>query len=172
MRSALAPHVRRFFRGFRRGVSPGEAREARALLGDAELLLFTALQARERRHALDVLHWLRAHADPAPSRELLAAALVHNAGKGPLHLHERVIFVLLETFAPRLLARLADRGGRGGGRLPRALARQRDHPRLGAARLAEIGSAPRIRELVRRHHDASAGGDRELAWLMEADRRC
>ena len=169
MRVRLAPHVRRFFRGFRWGVAPAEARAARALLGDAELLLFTTLQARERRHALDVLHWLRAHADPPPSRELLAAALVHNAGKGPLHLHERVIFVLLETFAPRLLARLADHGGR---RLPRALAMQRDHPRLGAARLAEIGSAPRVRELVRRHHDASAGGDRELAWLIEADRRC
>ena len=163
----LARHTRRFFRGLRGSLSPAEARAVRELLGPAELRLFASLQGRERRHALDVLTWLRANA--SPSDELLVAALLHNAGKGALHAHERILHVLLLQFAPRTHARLAD-GGRG--RLGCALAALRDHPERGAARLAAIGCSPRVCELVRGHHDASPGDDRELAWLMEADRVC
>ena len=153
-------------------LSPSEVAAARALLSAAELELFSALQGREQRHAMDVLRWLRAHAEP--SLELQTAALVHNVGKGRIELHERVIHVLLQTFAPGLLARLADPAG---WRLRSALARLRDHPERGAERLAAIGASPRVRELVRRHHDPagadpSAGEDRELGWLMEADGRC
>jgi hypothetical protein len=163
----LALHVRRFFRGFRWALAPGEVEEARALLTDEELELFSALQGRERRHAMDVLHWLQTHT--SPSRALQVAALVHNVGKGPLHLHERVLYVLLQKFAPPLLVRLSSARG---GRLGRALAMQREHAPRGAERLTTIGSADRVRELVRHHHDASPGRDRELAWLMEADSRC
>lgn len=139
----------------------------RDLLRPAELQLFETLQGRERRHALDMLAWLRAHT--TPSEELLVATLLHNTGKGPLYVHERILHVLLLQFAPRLHARLA---GHGRGRLARALAAQRDHPARGAARLAALGCPPRVCELVRRHHDASPGDDRELAWLMAADRVC
>ena len=163
----LARHTRRFFRGLRSSRSPAEERAVRELLGPAELQLFASLQGRERRHALDVLTWLRAHA--SPSGELLVAALLHNTGKGALHAHERILHVLLLQFAPRLHERLADRAG---GRLGSALAALRDHPERGAVRLAAIGCSPRVCELVRRHHDASPGDDRELAWLMEADRVC
>ena len=163
----LARHTRRFFRGLRGSLSPAEQRAVRELLGPAELQLFASLQGRERRHALDVLTWLRANA--SPSGELLVAALLHNTGKGALRAHERILHVLLLQFAPRLHERLADRAG---GRLGRALAALRDHPERGAVRLAAIGCSPRVCELVRRHHDASPGDDRELAWLMEADRVC
>ena len=163
----LARHTRRFFRGLRHSLSPAEERAARELLTPAELRLFASLQGRERRHALDVLTWLRANA--SPSDELLLAALLHNTGKGALHAHERILHVLLLQFAPRTHTRLADRGG---SRLGRALAALRDHPERGALRLAAIGCSPRICELVRRHHDASPGDDRELAWLMEADQVC
>ena len=162
----LAGHVRRFVRGFRGALSPAELHTARELLGPAEWELFAALQGRERRHALDIVLWLRTHA--APSDELLRAALVHNVGKGPLHLHERVIYVLLERLSPRLLRRLADPDGRG---LRSALVRLREHAGRSAERLAEAGSSARVQALVRQHHDAPAGGDRELAWLIEADRR-
>lgn len=138
-----------------------------SLLRPAELRLFEALQGREQRHALDVLSWLRAHA--SPSGELQVAALLHNTGKGALYVHERILHVLLLQFAPRLHTRLASPEG---GRLARALAAQRDHPARGAERLAAIGCSPRVCELVRRHHDATPGGDRELAWLIEADRIC
>ena len=163
----LARHTRRFFRGLRSSRSPAEERAVRELLGPAELQLFASLQGRERRHALDVLTWLRAHA--SPSGELLVAALLHNTGKDALHAHERILHVLLLQFAPRLHERLADRAG---GRLGSALAALRDHPERGAVRLAAIGCSPRVCELVRRHHDASPGDDRELAWLMAADRVC
>ncbi len=163
----LGRHTRRFFRGLRGSRSPTEERAVHQLLGPAELRLFASLQGRERRHALDVLTWLRANA--SPSDELLVAALLHNTGKGALHAHERILHVLLLQFAPRLHARLADRGG---GRLGRALAALRDHPERGALRLAAIGCSPRVCELVRRHHDASPGDDRELASLIEADQVC
>ena len=167
MWSELPGHVRRFFRGFAWALAPAEVAHARRLLTPAELLLFAGLQGRERRHAMDMLHWLRARA--APSDELLAAALVHNVGKGPIHLQERVGYVLLDLLAPRLLERLASPSG---GRFARSLAAQRDHARRGAALLARAGSSPRVRALVAAHHDPSPGDDRELAWLIAADRVC
>ena len=162
----LAAHVRRFFRGFRGAVTPAEARDARALLTPAELRAFEALQGRERRHAVDVMRHLQAAGEP--SDDLLAAALLHNVGKGPLHLHERVAYTLLAMFAPRLLDRVAAPDGAG---FRRAMAAQRDHPARGADALAAIGVRPRVLELVRGHHDASADGDAELAALIAADRR-
>ena len=137
-----------------------------ALLGPEELRCFRALQGREQRHAVDVLVHLQAHG--SPSHDLLVAALLHNAGKGPLHLYERVAYTLLAMFTPALLDRIAAAGGRG---FRLAVAVQRDHPARGAEVLAAIGVRPRVLELVRGHHDAPAGGDAELAALIEADLR-
>ena len=167
MSSELPAHLQRFFRGFRWALTPDEVRLARGLLGPEELLRFAALQGRERRHAMDVVRYLHAHG--TPSRELLVAALLHNVGKGSLHLHERVAYTLLRLLAPRLLDRLASPAGFG---FRRAMAAQRDHPQRGAELLAELGVSARVQELVRRHHDASAGGDAELARLIEADLVC
>ncbi len=167
MWSEFPGHVRRFFRGFHWALSPSEVAHARRLLTPAELLLFAGLPGRERRHAMDMVHWLRARA--APSDELLAAALVHNVGKGPVHLQERVAYVLLDLLTPELLERIASPSGL---RFQRSLAAQRDHPRRGAALLAAAGSAPRVQALVREHHDPPPADDRELAWLIAADRAC
>ena len=164
--AGAAAHVRRFFRGFRWALSPEEARRARAWLGPAELRCFMALQARERRHAMDVAEWLLERG--SPSRDLLVAALLHNAGKGSIHLHERVAYTLLGRFAPGLLDRLAAPGGRG---FRGAMAAQRDHPERGAELLAAIGVRPRVLDLVRGHHDPAAPADPELAALIEADLR-
>ena len=160
-------HVERFFRGFRWALTPAEVRLARELLGPDELLLFAALQGRERRHAMDVVRELRARGAPSP--DLLVAALLHNVGNGSLHLHERVAYTLLRLLAPRLLERLASPVGFG---FRRAMAAQRDHPQRGAALLAEAGASERVQRLVRGHHDASADGDAELAQLIEADLVC
>ena len=169
MSSELPAHLQRFLRGFRWAVTPDEVRLARDLLGPEELLRFAALQGRERRHAMDVVRYLHAHdlqVDGAPSRELLVAALLHNVGKGSLHLHERVAYTLLRLLAPRLLDPLASPAGFG---FRRAMAAQRDHAQRGAELLAELGVSERVQELVRRHHDALAGDDAELARLIEAD---
>ena len=137
-----------------------------ALLGPEELRCFRALQGREQRHAVDVLAHLQAHG--TPSTCVLVAALLHNAGKGPLHLYERVAYTLLAMFTPALLDRIAAPDGCG---FRLAMAAQRDHPARGAEILAAIGVRPRVLELVRGHHDAPAGGDAELAALIEADLR-
>ncbi len=163
MWSDLAAHVRRFFRGFRR-LTPEEARAVEALLGPEELRCFRGLQGREQRHAVDVMQHLRTHG--SPSDDLLVAALLHNVGKGPLYLYERVAYTLLAMFTPRLLQRIARPDGRG---FRLAMAAQRDHPARGVEVLATLGVRPRVLELVRGHHDASAGGDAELAALIEAD---
>lgn len=76
------------------------------MLPDAAWPLFAAMPVADRRHGLDVARRLLAagHDDP----DLLAAALLHDAGKGDrLRLWHRVSGVLLEAFAPRTLARLA-----------------------------------------------------------------
>ena len=166
MWSDLGAHVRRFFRGFRGTLTPAERQTVEALLRPEELRCFRALQGREQRHAIDVLSHLRAHG--SPSDDLLVAALLHNVGKGRVLLYERVAYTLLSMFTPGLLARVAAPDGRG---FRRAMAAQRDHPTLGAETLAAIGVSPRVVELVRGHHDASAGDDAELAALIEADLR-
>ena len=126
----LARHARRFFRGLRGSLTPAEERTVRSLLRPAELQLFAGLQGRERRHALDVLAWLRANA--SPSDELLVAALLHNTGKGRLYAHERILHVLLLQFAPGLHERLAEPRGRAAGARPRRAARP-PRARSGAA---------------------------------------
>jgi hypothetical protein len=76
------------------------------MLPGAAWPLFAAMPVADRRHGLDVARRLLAtgHDDP----DLLAAALLHDAGKGGrLRLWHRVSGVLLEAFAPRILARLA-----------------------------------------------------------------
>jgi hypothetical protein len=88
-------------------VRPGEAELARRILPPGAWRLFERMPVADRRHAIDVMRRLRdaGHHDP----DLLAAALLHDAAKGRrMRLWHRVGGVLLEAFAPRLLARLAD----------------------------------------------------------------
>ena len=68
--------------------------------------LFVRMPVADRRHGLDVAAKLveAGHDDP----DLLAAALLHDAGKGDrMRLWHRIAGVLLEAIAPRALARLA-----------------------------------------------------------------
>lgn len=160
-----------FFRGFRWALTPEEVRTVCALLSEDERLLFTAMQGRDRRHSMDMVHWLERHApgDTRPSYDLLTAALLHDVGKGSLIVWDRVAFVLLGALSGRLRGGLAREDGR---RWQRALWRLEYHAPLGAEKLALAGSRPRVIELVSRHKDASPAGDEELAWLMAADGAC
>lgn len=87
-------------------VDPAEEARARRLLPEAAWPLYAAMPTADRRHAHDVAARLLAagHADP----DLLAAAMLHDAAKGPrMRLWHRVAGVLLQALAPRALARLA-----------------------------------------------------------------
>jgi hypothetical protein len=160
-----------FFRGFRGAFAPGEIQTVRVLLSEEERRLFAAMQGRDRRHSMDMVRWLERHAPrhARPSYDLLAAALLHDVGKGQLAVWDRVGFVLLGAVSVRLRRRLASEEG---WRWQRALWRLEHHAALGAEKLAVAGSRRRVIELVSRHTDPSPAGDEELAWLMTADSAC
>ena len=119
--------VRQFTRGIRPFLAPGEIEAARAHLTPVEFALFLGAEARDRRHSVDLFEALRAGGAGAGAVEL-AAALLHDVGKGWLRTWHRVAFVLLNAFAPWLGRHVeAERGAPW----RQALWRLRHHARLG-----------------------------------------
>lgn len=152
-----------FTHGLRPFLAPREIEEARARLSPAEFALFLAMEARDRRHSVDLFQALRA---AGAGESELVAALVHDVGKGRLRTWHRVAFVLTHStpFAGRL-------EGEQGAPWQRALWRLRHHAALGAERLEAAGSEARVVDLVRRHTDAPPAGDSALARFIEFDDR-
>jgi hypothetical protein len=98
--------VGQFVAHVRARVDPSEEALAERVLPTTARPLFDGMPVADRRHGLDVAQRLLAagHDD----RDLLAAALLHDAGKSHrLRLWHRVAGVLLEAFAPGLLRRMA-----------------------------------------------------------------
>ncbi len=153
-----------FTHGLRPFLAPREIEEARAHLSPAEFALFLDADARDRRHSVDLFEALR---DAGVGESELAAALVHDVGKGRLRTWHRVAFVLLRV-TPLLAGRLEVEHGAP---WQRALWRLRHHARLGAERLEAAGSEARVVELVRRHTDAPPADDEALARFIEFDDR-
>jgi len=144
-------------------VEEDERAEVAAHLTPAQQRLFHSMDLRDQRHALDVFRVLKSGGQRDPS--LLAAALLHDVGKGPVKLWQRVAFVLLRAVSPGLLRRLAcadDADWRG------ALARSLDHAERGATLAEEAGSTAETVRLIRLHR-SPAGDDPALALLQAAD---
>jgi hypothetical protein len=98
--------VGQFVAHVRARVDPSEEALVERVLPPSAQMLFREMPVADRRHGLDVAHRLLAsgHDD----RDLLAAALLHDAGKGQrLRLWHRVSGVLLEAAAAGVLRRLA-----------------------------------------------------------------
>lgn len=161
--------VRQFLRGLRPALSADEIVEARRWLSAAEFALFLRAEPRDRRHSVDLYRLLADEGikGAPPSREVLAAALVHDVGKGALVVWDRVAFVLLDAASPRLVEWLAREDG---ARWRRALSRLRHHARLGATMLERAGSSPRVVEIVR-SHTGPLRGDAEIDAFIRADDR-
>ena len=108
-------------------------RAARTVLNDGEFALFRSMEERDQRHGVRVMEHLRTehHADG----DLLAAALLHDCGKGSVPLWLRIAYVL----APRLVAHLSQPGGEGGIRT--AAYRLVNHVELGADLARQAGAS-------------------------------
>lgn len=124
--------------------------------------LFRAQHPRDIVHTAATARWLltRRHTD----RDLIAAALLHDIGKGEQRRLDRAAFVTAcyVGLATRLAAsdsRLAIR---------RALDRTLAHSETAAGMLANAGASERVIALTRLHH-APPRGDRVLALLQQAD---
>ena len=137
--------------------------EADDLLREPERVLFETMTLRDQQHCLEVYARLRerGHDDPG----LLAAALLHDVGKGPVALWHRVAYVVLEAAAPKLLDRLAKPGAGAGWR--EALYRCRHHAALGAEQARRAGASEQVVALIQA--DAPASEDASVVALRAAD---
>jgi hypothetical protein len=100
--------VEQFFGHLTARVASDELAIVERILPGSAWPLFVAMPVADRRHGLDVAQRLMAAG--VDDQDVLCAALLHDAAKGRrLRLWHRVIGVLLEAVAPRLLGRLADR---------------------------------------------------------------
>jgi hypothetical protein len=142
-------------------VRPGEAEQARRILPPGARPLFERMPVADRRHAIDVARRLRDAGNDDP--DLLAAALLHDAAKGQrMRLWHRVGGVLLEAFAPRLLARLADPDP-GSWRHPFHL--YLHHAPMSADAALAAGCPPRVAAFIR---GTPAEADAPLAEALRA----
>jgi hypothetical protein len=144
-------------------VSAEERRSLAAWARPAELELFDAMHVADRRHGLDVVAYLRRAG--VTDRDVLAAGLLHDCGKGDTGWPPRVAWSLGEAFGPWVYA-IATRvpGWRA------AIARLRDHAELSAAAVAAAGLPPRAVALVR---EQAAPSDAEFGRLFHAaDEAC
>ena len=144
-------------------VVPAEVARARHLLPDAAWPLFAGMPIADRRHALDVAGRLLAAGQTDP--DLLAAAMLHDVGKGHrLRLWHRVSGVVLATVAPRALAALASPDERSW-RHPFDIFLR--HPAISADAALAAGCSQRTADLIRGTTEPSDG--LLLAALRRAD---
>ena len=127
--------------------------------------LFAAQHPRDIVHAAECARWL-VHRGMS-NADLIAAALLHDIGKGPQRRWDRAAAVLADALDLSEVAADADSRFE----LRRALQRTVDHSREGARRLRAAGAPEAVAELTRLHHSlpAGAGGDGMLALLQQAD---
>lgn len=84
-------------------VGADERAEVAGLLTPAQMALFEAMPRPDQRHGLDVARDLR-RAGFGEDRDLMTAALLHDAGKGPsVRLWHRVAWSLGQRYGPRVV---------------------------------------------------------------------
>jgi putative nucleotidyltransferase with HDIG domain len=157
----IRQRVRQFFEASRLPTEEDLA-FARSHLPPNLLGLFLSQHPRDILHSVNAARYLLAHGHAEP--DLVAAALVHDIGKGHQRRPDRVVFVL--ATGAGLTGRLAGPSSRLEWR--RAVSRSLHHAETGAALLESAGASPAVVELVRQHH-AREGGNDMLTALQGAD---
>lgn len=166
MISRLSYRARQFRRTLAPGITANDLLEAESALGEGLYTLFAAMQPADQRHCLDVYHRLRAEGEDDP--DVLAAALIHDAGKGGesarrIRTWHRVAYVILDTLPPGALDRLA----RGDG----GLARLHRHGEATIRLVRGAGASERITGLIE-VMEAGRHDDPHAARLLAADDAC
>lgn len=144
---------RQFFGSVRPRIDETLRTEAFALLNDGERAVFESMTPRDQQHCLAVYRKLLDEGND--DRDLLVAALLHDAGKGRIELWHRVAYVVLAAATPGLLDRVVRPGEGPGWR--EALYRCHHHPELGAELARDAGSSDRVVRLIREEDDALLG---------------
>jgi putative nucleotidyltransferase with HDIG domain len=116
----------------------------------------------DQQHATSLARMLQE--EGYDSADLLAAALLHDAGKTvgqrrPMHLWHRVAVVLIKAVWPDLLDRLAE-GEPDGWRRPFFL--QKHHAQLGAELAMQAGCSAQTVDVIRHHEDPESEADDPL----------
>ena len=181
---SAAYRVRQFIQAAGAWIRPVEVEEA--LLGrylsPQAVRLFLAMPSQDRQHALNVFHSLQQEGYDDP--DLLAAALLHDVGKGVTQgevavspagqgvpyregprLWHRVVVVLMLTFWPGLLEQLGQED-RDGWRRPFYI--QQHHPALGAELARQAGCSPVTVDIIRHHEDPPGQKDELLLAALRA----
>jgi len=158
--------VGRFIRSARPDLTDLDRALAEEWLSDGLLALFASQSEADQRHAVTVSRLLLRAG--CASRDLLAAALLHDVGKRgatftPWH---RTAIALLESWAPGLLGWLARWETVG---LLAPFAVHRRHADLGAELAGQAGASPRTVALIRQHHQPDHAADEEVQMLHWAD---
>ncbi len=160
----MAYRVKQFACAFATRLRPQERTEVENLLNPDELALFYGMSRPALHHSLRVFRKLRMECPD--DAQLLAAALLHDVGKGRMSIAHRVAVVLLEASRPDVLEAIASREGPG---WRRGFYEHQHHPDLGAEMVRRAGSGQRVVELIRHHHTADLDGLLGLASLRMAD---
>ena len=153
--------VRQFFGALRPRVTVRDRVEAYVLLTPPQQRLFETMTLRDQQHGIIVMRRVRTEA--GEDARLLAAALLHDCGKGDVSLWHRVAYVLLGGW-PSMRERVASRHGVA---WRQAIWRLVHHASIGASLVAHTGADPEIVRMIR-EQDRS-GGDTRLAILQAAD---
>jgi hypothetical protein len=158
-----AGKARQFRAHLRARVTADERQVLTAWTQPAELALFDAMHVADRRHGLDVVAYLRRAG--VTDRNVLAAGLLHDCGKGDAGWPPRVAWSLGEAFGSWVWA--------AAGRLPGwgdAMRRLRDHAELSADAVGAAGLSPRAVALVR---EQAAPSDPDFGRVFHAaDEAC
>jgi len=166
MSGTLHYRVQQFFSAITARVEEKDVEEALRCLPPTARDLFHRQSRQDQRHALAVFGTLRdkGYLD----KDLLAAALLHDAGKAAAHLTtwQRAIIVLMEHYSPRTLSSLSQ--GKGLGWRQTFVVHAR-HAEIGAAWAEEAGCSSLTVTLIRRHHEPTAdSADTEVERLLDA----
>jgi hypothetical protein len=153
--------VRQFFGALRPRIGVRERVAAYAYLSEPQQRLFERMTLRDQAHGIHVMRHVRSRA--GDDRELCAAALLHDCGKGQIALWHRVAFVILGA-TPATRERIACRHG---AQWRQALWRLLHHPSLGAHLVALTGADPDVVRMIREQDAPHADG--RLAILRAAD---